>query len=89
MTDFPEILEDRDPTPPEDRLDFRIGDYGRNVESGWLGKIVAFERDPNGDTMARMIGVDVMATHIAGLSREESLSADDVQWHDPRDLNHA
>lgn len=70
----------------QSNLALSAGDYARNVESGWLGKIVAFERDNNLDWMAKMVGVDVMATHIAGLSQEESLSEDDVQWHSPGDL---
>lgn len=65
---------------------FEVGDFARNVESGWKGKIVAFEFDGNGDVMAKMIGVDWLAQTVAGLSDEESLASNDVQWHSPSDL---
>jgi hypothetical protein len=58
---------------------FQIGDYARSVETGWLGKIVAF-KDRDGERFAKMIGVDVIAGLVGGLSIEESLSYDDVQW---------
>lgn len=68
---------------------FKVGDYARNVESGWLGKIRSFGHDHNGDLMAEMVGVDAVATHVMGMTREQSLCEDDVQWHDPRDLKKA
>jgi hypothetical protein len=61
---------------------FKIGDYARGVEDGWLGKIVAFESDG----MARMVGVDRLAMWIGGLTGDEALSPDDVRWVSPNDL---
>lgn len=68
------------------RTVFTVGSYAKNIESGWLGKIVSFENDQYGERMARMIGVDFMANNIAGLSREESLSPDDVALYSVADL---
>jgi hypothetical protein len=63
-----------------------VGDFAWNVESEWLGKVVAWETDGNGDRMAKMVGVDVTAFLIEGLSAEDSLTPDDTQWHAPADL---
>jgi hypothetical protein len=73
---------------------FKVGDYARNVESGWLGKILEFRTETvqidddrsYQETMAKMIGVDLMANLIVGMSRERSLSRDDIQYHDVNDL---
>lgn len=74
---------------------FKVGDFARNIESGWVGKIVEIGEpekvmidDTNFfmQTMAKMVGVDIMGTHIAGLPKEESLSEDDVQYHSLADL---
>jgi hypothetical protein len=67
---------------------FKLGDFARNVESGWLGKIVAIVKDPaeNGEPTAEMIGVDPLAFDILGLAAEQSLSPDDKQWFALADL---
>ena len=73
---------------------FQVGDYARNIESGWLGKIqsLATETVKIDDTrsyvktMAKMIGVDELARNIGGLTTEESLSDNDIQWHSTDDL---
>lgn len=66
---------------------FKVGDYARSLESGWLGKIIAIEHPTElGGLMMKMMGVDWMAHEIAGLTAEESLSADDVQWFGTDDL---
>jgi hypothetical protein len=66
--------------------EFQVGDYARSLESGWVGKILVFETDGNGDRMARMIGVDNLAQLFGGLTMEESLTTDDIQWFAPADL---
>jgi hypothetical protein len=65
---------------------FSVGDFARSLESGWLGKIVEIAPDQDGTPTAKMIGVDILGTQIMGLSREESLSHDDVQWFALADL---
>ena len=73
---------------------FKVGDYARNVESRWLGKIRAFKTkevkvdDTTSftETLAEMVGVDELAMTICGLPVEEALCEDDVQWHDVSDL---
>jgi hypothetical protein len=63
-----------------------VGDFAASIETGWFGKIVAIETDGNGDVMCEMIGVDQLALIVAGLTREEALSEDDVRWFSPDDL---
>jgi hypothetical protein len=73
---------------------FQVGDYARNVESRWLGKIRAFKtKEVKVDdttsftaTTAEMVGVDELVMTIGGLPIEEVLCEDDVQWHDVHDL---
>jgi hypothetical protein len=73
---------------------FKVGDYARNVESRWLGKIRAIKTGEVkvDDTMlftettAEMVGVDELAMTISGLPIQEALCEDDVQWHDVKDL---
>ncbi len=65
---------------------FQIGDFARSLETGWLGKIIAWEAGPNGDQLAKMMGVDWLAQTVAGLSADEALSSDDIQWFDVADL---
>jgi hypothetical protein len=65
---------------------FKVGDYARSLETGWLGKILEIGPDHNGDIMAKMMGVDILANLVIGLSAEESLSRDDIQWFAPADL---
>ena len=67
---------------PESKPRFGVGDYARSLESGWLGKIL----DVAAEGMARMVGVDWMANVVAGMTREESLSHDDIQWFALGDL---
>jgi hypothetical protein len=75
--------------------EFKVGDFARNVESGWLGKIVEilppqkvwiddtrfFE-----ETMANMVGVDEIACMVAGVPWEQGLSDNDTQQHSLDDL---
>jgi hypothetical protein len=73
---------------------FKVGDFARNIESGWLGKIVAIKTETvridetrwYDDTMAEMIGVDELARMVAGLSCEAALASNDRQWHSIDDL---
>lgn len=65
---------------------FSVHDYARSLESGWLGKILSIEDDQYGTPTARMVGVDGMAHAIMGMSAEESLSFDDIQWFALADL---
>ncbi len=64
----------------------QIGDYARNIESGWVGRIDGFEDDQNGDLMASMRGVDLVLTHVLGVPVERAINDDDRQWHAPADL---
>ena len=72
----------------------KVGDYARNVESRWLGKIRAIKTgevkvdDSTSftETTAEMIGVDELAMTIGGLPIEEALCEHDVQWHSLNDL---
>lgn len=75
--------------------DFKVGDFARNVESHWLGKIQRIYNEPyqvesDGPTydcfMAEMIGVDTLAATVAGLTWEECLSSNDIQHHALADL---
>ena len=73
---------------------FKVGDYAQNVESGWIGRIESImprtvKIDDNlffTEVECRMIGVDPMASNILGMSFDDSLSADDVQYHAMADL---
>ena len=62
-----------------------IGKYARSIESGWIGKITDIEYQ-GGDLMCKMIGADEIAVAVAGVTVEESLSSNDVQWFAPEDL---
>jgi hypothetical protein len=75
--------------------EFRVGDYARSIETGWLGKIVRIYDDPYqvdrdmpmiACLMAELVGVDFLAQVVGGLTREESLSKDDVQHFALADL---
>lgn len=73
---------------------FKVGDYARSVDSGWLGRIESLreERVQIDDTrsyvavMATMTGVDELCTLAAGLSREAALAGNDTQYHSVADL---
>jgi hypothetical protein len=73
----------------------QVGSYARSVESGWLGKIIGLITERVSidgtrfftETTAKMVGVDVMGTHVMGMAREESLSVDDIQWFAVDDLS--
>jgi hypothetical protein len=66
--------------------EYQIGDFARNVESRGVGKIVGFERH-NGELMAAMVGPDFLVAHaVNGMTLEEALTPDDIQWHAPADL---
>ena len=62
-----------------------IGKYARSIEAGWLGKVTDIEYQ-GGDLMCKMIGADEIAVAVAGVTVEESLSSNDVQWFAPEDL---
>lgn len=72
----------------------RIGDYARNIESGWTGRIESFVTetyaidDDHSATavMCKMIGVDWIALMAGGLALTESLSSNNVEWHAAEDL---
>lgn len=67
---------------------FEIGDYAQSIESGWIGRIEAFEeKGDEGDVFCRMIGVDEFAAMFCD-SIEEALTPDDTQWFVPADLKH-
>jgi hypothetical protein len=76
---------------------FKIGDFARNVESGWLGRIVRFKEERVwiddiryfDETTAEMIGVDELCALVDGLNFAEALSDNDRQWHDVKDLRPA
>jgi hypothetical protein len=62
------------------------GDFAKNIESGWLGRVEAIRTDADGLRMAEMIGVDLLAWKVAGNALMDSLTADDRQWHHVGDL---
>lgn len=75
--------------------EFKVGDFARNVESGWLGKIVEIlppekvmidEVNFFEEQMANMVGVDEMTCIVDGVPWEEALSDDDTQQHSLADL---
>ena len=57
------------------RHEFKVGDFARNVESGWLGRIEEIqapetvtvdEKTSFVETMVRMVGVDELALTVGG-----------------------
>ena len=62
-----------------------IGKYARSIESGWYGKVTDIEYR-GGDVLCKMIGVDELAVTVAGISNEEALASNDIQWFAPEDL---
>lgn len=62
-----------------------IGKYARSIEAGWLGKVTDIEHR-GGDVLCKMTGVDELAVMVAGISRNEALSSNDIQWFAPEDL---
>jgi len=85
----------KDPLNPHN---LQVGDYARNIESGWLGKIVEISEPQEVkidatrsyfERTAKMIGVDTLVATVAGCSWDDALTEDDVQWHDPKDLTPA
>jgi hypothetical protein len=76
---------------------FKVGDYARNVENGWLGQIV--DLDPQVlavgtgparlQTIACMVGVDPVLHLVCGMDRDNALCVDDIQWHATADLQPA
>jgi hypothetical protein len=73
---------------------FKVGDYARSLETGWLGKIVEIKPEvvmvaedrSFVEHTARMIGVDWMSHTVLGRSVEECLSHDDIQYFSLSDL---
>ena len=63
-----------------------VGRFARSIESGWLGKIVAVEVDPDGFQMYKMQGVNSLCWEVAGGSIDDHLDKDDVQWFAPEDV---
>lgn len=75
---------------------FKVGDFARNVENGWLGKIVEIGEPQKvmiddteffEETIVKLIGVDTLACAVGGLSWEAALSEDDIQFHSVDDLS--
>jgi hypothetical protein len=64
---------------------FEVGDFASNIESGWVGIIDRFEGEGL-DRMAVMRGVDYLCQMVAGLTLEEALCDNDIEWHSPADL---
>lgn len=73
----------------------QVGDFARNIESGWLGKIteISQPREVKIDytssfyeQIATMIGVDMIVVAVTGCPLAEALSDNDTQCHDVRDL---
>lgn len=73
---------------------FRVGEFARNIESGWLGRIeeIAPPREVKvndtesfTETMARLVGVDAVCSIVTG---QRVMCNDDVQWHSVDDLVH-
>ena len=62
-----------------------LGEFARNCESGWKGKIVRLYQD-DGIDFAEMIGVDTLAQTVGYLTDEEALTSDDIQFHAIADL---
>jgi hypothetical protein len=73
---------------------FKVGDYARSLETGWLGKIVEIKTEvvvvaedrSFVEHMATMIGVDRLSHDILGRSVEDCLSHDDIQYFSLSDL---
>ena len=55
-----------------------IGDFARNIESGWKGKILEYV-----DGFVKMIGVNYWAVSFG---EQDIFDYDDIQWFDPTDL---
>lgn len=55
----------------------KVGDYVRNIESHWLGRVREVEAQPDGGTMLVCYGVNFWT----GTEDE-----DDKQWHAPEDV---
>ena len=74
------------------RHEFKVGDFARNVESGWLGRIEEIqapemdEKTSFVETMVRMVGVDELALTVGGGTLEQCISENDVQWFSTVDL---
>ena len=77
------------------RHEFKVGDFARNVESGWLGRIEKIqapetvkvdEKTSFVETMVRMVGVDELALTVGGGTVEQCISENDVQWFSTVDL---
>ena len=66
-------------------MNIQVGDYARNIESGWKGKIRRLYKH-NDEQMAEMIGVDELVQLVFGKTDEECLSKDDIQFHAVADL---
>ncbi len=76
----------------------KVGDYARNVESGWLGKIVEIGEPQKvmiddarffEETTVKMIGVDTLVVDVAGVAWNDALADNDVQFHSIDDLRKA
>ncbi len=63
-----------------------IGRFARSIESGWLGKVIAIEKDQDGLTMLKMQGVNELCRTILGGDIEAHLDDDDTQWFVPEDV---
>lgn len=62
-----------------------VGKFYRNIESGWVGKVIEID-DSQPDTPFKMMGVDGLAHAVVGGTLEDNLTKDDIQWFDPRDM---
>lgn len=65
------------------------GVWAVSIESGWLGMVIDVEPTQGGDCegfMFKMVGVCDLSMIVGGLTKEEAISMDDIQWFDPRDL---
>jgi hypothetical protein len=74
---------------------FTIGDFARNIESGWIGQIVEIlppqevkvnDTESFFETMARLRGVCTLCSMVTG---ETVIDDDDIQFHSVDDLEHA
>lgn len=58
------------------------------IENGFVGKVIAVEKGPNGTNLLKMAEVDPLAFLILGMSAADSVDADDFQWFSPADVRY-
>ena len=82
---------------PSKNHTWKVGDLARNVESGWLGRIIRLHEpetvwvDRVGgrsftEQMATLVGVNELCMLIGGLSVDQAIDEDDHQQHAMDDL---